>query len=170
MRIVVLASAAGGHEALEAALRERMPGVEFSVDAILSPGLAEEDARSLRRITERFQPGLVVRQVGLRDALASSGVKRFAGAPDRALAWLDEAGSDVLLVDPPFVPRVQHERLYAPYVGEIAEAGRTEDVPVLRRYAFMRHLSEAGPRAVPQAGQTPCTLDLMAEAISRSVR
>ncbi|MBB3950386.1 SGNH/GDSL hydrolase family protein [Aureimonas jatrophae] len=170
VRVVMMDASATAHRVLEAALERRIPGARFEIAAVSSAGLAVEDGQSIRRILQQVKPDLVVWPVGVRDALASSDVGAFGDALDATLAWSEAAGADLLLVDPPFVPRVQHESLYAPYVSEIAAIGQEEQVPVLRRYAAMRYLSEDAPRILSVADQRPCALDLMAEAISRVVR
>lgn len=170
VRVVMMDATATAHQILGAALERRIPGARFEIAAVSSAGLAAEDGQSIRRILQQVKPDLVVWPVGVRDALASSDIRAFGDALDTTLAWSEAAGADLLLVDPPFVPRVQHESLYAPYVSEIAAVGREEQVPVLRRYAAMRYLSEDAPRVLSVADQRPCALDLMAEAISRVVR
>lgn len=170
VRVVLLDATATAHQILEAALERRLPQAQFEIASVSSVGLAAEDGQSIRRILQQVKPDLVVWPVGVRDALASSDIRAFGDALDATLAWSEAAGADLLLVDPPFVPRVQHESLYAPYVSEIAAIGQEEQVPVLRRYAAMRYLSEDAPRILSVADQRPCALDLMAEAISRVVR
>ncbi len=170
VRVVVLASGDPLAGSLERALERRLPQIPFEVDVVSSTGLATEDVQNLRFITARLKPDLVVWQVGVRDAMAASDVSAFGEALDRASSWVEKTGSDLVIVDPPFVPRVQHERIYAPYVGEIAEVGRAERVPVVPRYAFTRYLAEGGERAMTHAELRPCATDYTAEAISRLVR
>ncbi|KAB0677535.1 hypothetical protein [Aureimonas leprariae] len=170
VRILVLASSDVPEASLQVALKRRMPGIRFEVDSVLSAGLVEDDARSLRTITAQTDPDLVVWQVGVRDALAASDVEEFGDTLDRASEWVEDAGSDLLLIDPPFVPKVRHESIYGPYIAEIEATAKAERVPLIRRYAFTRFLSERPSRGAPYVDQAPCTLDLMAEAISRSIR
>lgn len=168
VRVIMLGGSGVPQETLESALERRMPGSRFDVDVALSPGLAEDDFARLRTIVVQTAPDLVIWQVGVRDAIAASDIDDFELLLDRASDWIGERGPDLLLVDPPFVPQVRHERIYIPYVGEIAKLSRDELIPMLRRYASMQYLSENAGRL--SVDQRPCVPELMAEAISRAVK
>lgn len=171
IRVLVLAPSGQGAEALEIALEGRLPGVSFDVSASLAPGLAEDDFERMRTVVSRADPDLVIWQVGVGDALASSSIDEFEIVLDQASAWIDRQGPDLVFVDPPFVPHVKHERLYVPFVGEIEQVSKSEDVPVIRRYASMQYLSQQHARMAPVGSdQKPCVAELMAEAITRSVK
>ena len=171
VRVLVLAPAAQAVQTLEAALERRLPGVSFDVSASLSPGLAEDDFERMRTVVSRAEPDLVIWQVGTGDALASSDIEDFEVVLDQASAWMDRLGPDLVFVDPPFVPHVRHERLYVPFVGEIEEVSKTEEVPVIRRYASMQYLLKQQARTeLPVLDQKPCVAEIMAEAITRSVQ
>lgn len=168
VRVIMLGASGISQEKLQSALERRLPGSSFDVDVALSPGLAEDDFASLRTLVVQSAPDLVIWQVGVRDAIAASDIDDFELLLDRASDWIGARGPDLLLVDPPFVPQVQHERIYIPYVGEIAKVSREELVPMLRRYASMQYLAEKADRI--SADQRPCVPELMAEAISRAVK
>ena len=168
VRVMMLGTGGISHEILEKALERRMPGSSFDVDVTQSPGLIEDDFDRMRTVVVQTAPDLIIWQVGVRDAIAASDVDDFEAMLDRASDWVGQNGPDLLLVDPPFVAQVPHERIYIPYVGEIAKVSREELVPMLRRYASMRYLSEKADRLT--ADQRPCMPELVAEAISRAVR
>lgn len=156
--------------AFESALEHRLPGVDFQITQSVSTGLAEDDFDWMRNVFPRYEPDLVIWQVGVRDAVAASDRENFQRVLDRAANWIDARGADLILVDPPFVPFVQHERIYVPYVGEIGELSRTENVPLIRRYAAMQHLNLAAEKArMPTSAIQPCMPEIMAEAIGRAV-
>lgn len=156
---------------LEKALEKRLPGVGFHITQVLSHGLAEDDFTQMRQVVKRFSPDLVIWQVGVPDAIAASNVGEFERVLDQATSWVDRRGVDLILVDPPFVPNVRHERIYTPYVGEIGELSRSTGIPTLRRYAAMQYLvSEAQKERRSAEHRTPCMPELMAEAILRAVR
>jgi hypothetical protein len=161
-----------GVPSLEAALETRLPGSSFEVSRDRASGLAEDDLERLRETVAEQEPDLVVWQVGVRDALALSNVDDFQTVLDQAAAWAEAVGVDLVLMDPPFIPHVGHERIYSPYVGEIGETARTEQVPVLRRYAAMQYWNlEREKRRGPMsdlAAKQPCMTELLAEAISRA--
>ena len=157
---------------LEKALEARLPGSNFEVSRDRAPGLAEDDFERLRGTVAERKPDLVVWQVGARDAMALSDVEEFETVLDQVAAWTDAVGVDLVLMDPPFVPQVRHERIYRPYVSEIDETSRTEQVPLLRRYAAMQYWNlEREKRRGPMsdlAATRPCMTELLAEAISKA--
>lgn len=177
VRILVLGSdalAVPGESPLERALEQRLPGVNIQVSEAQSAGLAEEDFERLRTMVAARTPDLVIWQVGVRDALALNNLADFEDALGDANAWFEARGLDLVLVDPPFVPQVAHERIYVPYVGEIGEMARTDGVPVLRRYAAMQYWNierekKRGPLS-DFAAKQPCLTELLAEAITRASR
>jgi acyl-CoA thioesterase I len=154
---------------LERELERRLPGTNFSlVEERNVSGLAGEDFEDLRRIVDETRPDLLVWQVGTADAQAVSDVPAFQAVLDAAAAWVEARGVDLILVDPPFVPHVRHERVYRPYVGAIG--GMDDEVPVLRRYAATQFwaIQEEKRRAKAPPG-TFCTAELLAEAVARAV-
>jgi acyl-CoA thioesterase I len=179
VRVLVLGPAlsAEGQDrrSLEMALEQKLAGSQFEITEIMSAGRAEDDFERLRGVVAETSPDLVIWQVGVHDAMASSDVSDFEAVLDQASAWMNARGPDLVLVDPPFVPHVAHERIYTPYVGEIGEVSRTEGVPVIRRYAAMQYLSmqDQAKRLPVVSGalpRSPCVTELMAEAIVRAVR
>jgi hypothetical protein len=173
VRVVVLGPAIGASSgkqpSLERALESRLPGSNFEVVQRVSPGLVAEDFERLRAIVAQISPDLVIWQVGVRDAMAASDVSAFEQVLGRASDWMDASGRDLVLVDPPFVPHVRHERIYVPYVGEIGDMARTDGVPVMRRYASMRYLIGEAEKRRAKA-EAPCMPELIAEFITRAVK
>jgi hypothetical protein len=149
---------------LESELEERLPRVDFQLTQAASTGGAEEDFETLRTVISRTSPDLVIWQVGVSDAIAASDLADFEATLDGASDWIEKQGPDLILVDPPFVPHVKHERIYVPYVGEIGETSRTEKVPLLRRYATMQYLATGNAGAA-----ATCVPEVLAEAIVRSL-
>lgn len=174
VKVVVIGPALDGGNGpppLERELERRLPGVNFSLIAERDvSGLAGEDFEDLRRIVDQYAPDLVVWQVGTADALAVSNVGAFEAVLDAASRWIEARGVDLILVDPPFVPHVKHERVYIPYVGVIGGMSE-EDVPVLRRYAatqFWAIERERKKQPAPRPG-SHCMAEILAEAIFRAV-
>jgi acyl-CoA thioesterase I len=158
--------------ALERALERRFRGIEVSVFETQTAGLADQDFERLRNEVASRSIDLVVWQVGVPDALALSDVESFEEVLNRAADWAEGRGLDIVLVDPPFVPHVGHERIYRPYVGGIGEMSQTDGVPVLRRYAAMQYWNiEREKRRRPLSdfvAKQPCVAELLAEAIWRA--
>jgi hypothetical protein len=179
VRILVIGAepsqaAMGAEPPLERALEQRLPGISIHVSEARSAGLADDDFEQLRTMVAAREPDLVIWQVGVRDALALNDLGEFESTLDEASAWVEGRGLDLVLVDPPFVPQVAHERIYVPYVGEIGEKSVADGVPVLRRYAAMQYWNiEREKRRSPLSEFTakqPCMTELLAEAISRASR
>jgi hypothetical protein len=173
VKIVVVGPALDGNEGsapLERQLEKRLAGVNVLLTEERGvSGLAGEDFEDLRRIVDQYSPDLLVWQVGTADALAVSSVTAFEATLDAASRWLEERGVDVILVDPPFVPHVKHERIYRPYVGAIGDMSE-EEVPVLRRYAATQFWAIRREREPKQAAAgANCTAEILAEAIARAV-
>jgi acyl-CoA thioesterase-1 len=155
---------------LERALESRLPGINFEIMQTLSLGLAQDDFEHIRALVREKAPDLLIWQVGTRDAMANSDVEKFEDTLGKASEWIESRGPDLILVDPPFVPHVRHERIYTPYIGEIGEMSRSEGVPVLRRYAAMQYLdAEADRFRIADDKRPRCVPELMAEAIVRAV-
>lgn len=180
LRILVIGAepsttnAGNAEPALERALEKRLPGISIHVSEARSAGLADDDFNQMRTMVAARAPDLVIWQVGVRDALALNDLGEFQSTLDEASAWFEGKGLDLVLVDPPFVPHVAHERIYVPYVGEIGEKSVSDGVPVLRRYAAMQYWNiEREKRRSPLSEFTakqPCMTELLAEAISRASR
>lgn len=162
---------------LERELEKRLPGVPLSLTEVRGhSGLAVDDFVRIREAFEEASPtpDLVIWQVGVSDAIASSDIDRFGRVVDHAREWIEARGVDVILVDPPFVPNVTHERIYWSYVGEIGSVSDEEDVPIFRRYATTRYWDlereKAGQRRdVKNDLARPCVAEIVAEAIARAV-
>lgn len=161
---------------LERELERRLPDVPLDItQARGQTGLAEDDFDRIRDVfaDSAAMPDLVIWQTGVSDAIASSNVDRFGAVVDRTREWIEARGVDVILVDPPFVPNVSHEKLYWSYVGEIGSVSEQEDVPVFRRYATMKYWElqreKAGRPLVADDLSRPCVAEIVAEAIYRAV-
>jgi acyl-CoA thioesterase I len=164
-------AAAEGAAPLERELGRRLPAVSFSLSEERDvSGLAGEDFEDLRRIVDQAAPDLVVWQVGTADALAISDLGVFEAQLNAASAWVEARGIDLILVDPPFVPHVRHERIYNSFVGAMGDLSEEEDVPVLKRYAATQFwaIQKERRREAGSAG-AHCTAEILAEAIFRAV-
>src|SRR5690606_28661948 len=124
----------------------------------------------IRALVAEKSPDLLIWQVGTRDAMANSDVEEFEDTLGQASDWIESRGADLILVDPPFVPHVRHERIYTPYIGEIGEMSRSDGVAVLRRYAALQYLDAEAARFRIAVDERPrCVPELMADAIVRAV-
>jgi hypothetical protein len=181
VRIFVLGPAIGGTQLnekrrtrLQLELERRLPGIAFDfVDGGQAAGFAWDDFSRIRQEVARAEPDLVLWQVGTSDALASVDPDRFGDTLLQAADWLKGRGIDFVLIDPPFVPRVEHEDLYWRIVGKISEVSDKAGLNLFRRYAAMQYLSVEQQKlvAVPPDAATRrvCMSELVAEAIVKAV-
>jgi hypothetical protein len=175
IRILVVGPAIEGPEVTERrhlhlaqALAQHLPGVQFVIlDSWHGARVAEEDFDRLRGEVEAVRPDLILWEVGTADALASSDPAEFSGVLARAALWARERDIDFIFIDPPYLPRVGHETLYARMVGAISTVSRDIRANLFRRYASMQYLQRVIVK--PGTPRPHCMSELLAEAILRAV-
>lgn len=166
---------------LEEELNRRLPDIVFTIiDDGPPPGLAREDFQRIRTAIEQWEPDLVIWQVGTGDALAATAPEDFAQTLEQAADYLKGRDIDLVLIDPPFVPQVPHERLFGRIVNQIDELSDQEKMNVVQQYAATNYLfthplpPTAANGATPALTTTPeqrrrlCMPELIAEAIVRA--
>lgn len=90
---------------LEQGLRERLPGVEVTVvNKGIGGETAKETADRLEREIVASRPDLVLWQLGTNDVLRDRSMDDFFADFRRGQGVLDEAGVDVVLIDPQRLP------------------------------------------------------------------
>jgi acyl-CoA thioesterase-1 len=181
VRIYVIGPSIGGSPLSEkrrgrltTELERRLPDVKFEiVDDGQASGFAWDDFSRIRNEVARAEPDLVLWQVGTTDALAAVDTDRFGETLLQAAEWMKGRGIDFILIDPPFVPQVQHEELYWRIVGKISEVSDKANLNLFRRYAAMQYLAveqQKLPSLPPDAAhRRVCMSELVAEAIVKAV-
>jgi hypothetical protein len=130
---------------LEAMLREKLPGVKVNVNVELQiKKTAEEVAAGLSKLVEGKKPTLVVWQTGTVDAMRSIDPDDFRAAVDDGVAALQNAGTDVILINLQYSPRTETMISATPYIDNMRVVAQQHDVPLFDRFAVMRHWNEAG--------------------------
>lgn len=153
---------------LEVELSRRLPDITFTIiDEGPSRGLARDDFSRIRTAAEQEEPDLIIWQVGTGDALAATDPEDFDRTLEQAADWLSGRDIDLVLIDPPYVPGVAHERLYGRIVKQIDAISEREHMNVVQQYGATSFLAAAKERAVP--GGRLCMPELIAEAIVRAV-
>jgi GDSL-like lipase/acylhydrolase family protein len=130
---------------LEAALREKLPGVTVNVSADIAPRKTAEDiAPGLGKLAEEKKPTLVVWQTGTVDAIRSVDTDNFRGALDDGVAALQKAGADVVLMNMQYSPRT--ETMISPnaYIDNMRVVAQQHDIPLFDRFAIMHQWNESG--------------------------
>src|SRR5947209_2456260 len=130
---------------LQAALLEKLPSVEVNVAVeIQVKKTAEETAGSFVKLMEAKRPTLVVWQTGTVDAVRSIDPDEFRNALDEGVAALQNAGVDVVLMNPQYSPRTETMISVPPYLDSMRVIAQKYDVPLFDRFAIMHQWSDAG--------------------------
>ncbi|HKS89448.1 MAG TPA: SGNH/GDSL hydrolase family protein [Stellaceae bacterium] len=135
---------------LEAELASRFPGAAIHV---LNRGKGGEDApEELARLGHDAiaeHPDLVIWQVGTNAVLRRDDLAADGELIEEGVARLQEGGSDVLLMDLQYAPRVV-ARPGAPTMERlIADAAKRGRVGLFRRFEIMRHWQNAAAADAP---------------------
>ena len=130
---------------LQATLKEKLPStaVNLSVE-IQAKKTAEEVASGLVKLVEGKKPTLVIWQTGTYDAMRSIDPDDFRGAVGEGVAALQNAGTDVILMNLQYSPRTETMISAPPYLDNMRVVAQQHDVPLFDRFAIMRHWNEQG--------------------------
>lgn len=130
---------------LQVALQEKLPGVEINVDTeIQAKKTAEEVALTLGKLVEDKKPNLVIWQTGTVDAMRSVDADDFRGAIDDGVAAMQTAGTDVVLMNLQYSPRMETMISATAYLDNIKVVAQQYNVPLFDRFAIMRQWNESG--------------------------
>jgi lysophospholipase L1-like esterase len=102
-------------------------------------------ARLERLMSEPTKPALVLWQVGTNDALKGGDERRFRALLERGIALVRSGGSDLVIVDQQFFPRIADLRQYERYVAMVTAVASEQGVPVFSRYRLMKLWGERDP-------------------------
>jgi hypothetical protein len=139
-------SEAGAYPArLQAALKEKLPSIPVNVSLELeAKKTAEEVAGGIVNLIEAKKPTLVIWQTGTVDAMRSVDPDDFRAAVDEGVAALQNAGADVVLMNPQYSPRTETMISVPPYLDNMRLVAQQHDVPLFDRFAIMRQWNDAG--------------------------
>ena len=142
---------------LEAALRQRLPGIAIRV---INRGKGGEEAPQMLARLERDviaeHPDLVIWQLGTNAVLRRDDLEMDEVLLRRGVSLLKQSGADVVLMDMQYAPRVIERRSHAAMEQLIAEIAHHTGVGLFRRFALMQHWHAAqqpeSPRMVGADG------------------
>ncbi|MGZ5871678.1 MAG: SGNH/GDSL hydrolase family protein [Bradyrhizobium sp.] len=127
------------------ALKEKLPSIAVNVSVdIQAKKTAEEVAAGLPKLMEGKKSNLVIWQTGTVDAVRSVDPEDFRAAVDDGVVALQEAGADVILMNPQYSPRTETMISVPPYLDNMRVVAQQHDVPLFDRFAIMRHWAESG--------------------------
>jgi len=130
---------------LQAMLKEKLPALTVNVAVELQAKKTAEDvAAGLSKLLEGKQPVLVVWQTGTVDAMRSVDPDDFRGAVDEGVVALQNAGADVILMNPQYSPRTETMIAPEPYLDNMRVVAQQHDTPLFDRFAIMRQWNESG--------------------------
>jgi hypothetical protein len=130
---------------LQVALKEKLPSVAVNVSVELqAKKAAEEVAAGLAKLMEGKKPTLVIWQTGTVDAMRSVDPDDFRSAVDEGVAALQNAGTDVILMNLQYSPRTETMISAPPYLDNMRVVAQQHDVPLFDRFAIMRNWNDSG--------------------------
>ena len=125
---------------LEAALKQRFPLIDIRV---INRGKGGEDAPEelarLERDVIAEHPQLVIWQVGTNAVLRRDDPAADRNLIERGVAQLKASGSDVVLMDLQYAPRVVARPAYAEMEQLLAQVAQRTGVGLFRRFEIMQH-------------------------------
>jgi acyl-CoA thioesterase I len=136
---------------LAAELKERFPAIDIRV---INRGKGGEDASEelarLDRDVIAERPELVIWQVGTNAVLRRDDLTTDRELIERGVAKLKKSGSDVVLMDLQYAPRVLARPAHAEMEQLIAKAAAHAGVGLFRRFDIMRYWQAAQQADAPQ--------------------
>ena len=139
------AEAAAYPARLQAALKEKLPSIAVNVSLELeAKKTAEEVAGGIVNLMEAKKPTLVIWQTGTVDAMRSVDPDDFHAALEEGVAALQNAGADVVLMNPQYSPRTETMISVPPYLDNMRLVAQQHDVPLFDRFAIMRQWNDTG--------------------------
>ena len=128
---------------LEVELKARFPRIAITV---INRGVGGEEApQMLARFPHDViaeKPDLVLWQVGTNAVLRGRDVVNIAETIREGVGRLKTIGTDVILIDPQFAPRVIERADSEQMVALIAAAAKRQNIDLFRRFAVMRYWRE----------------------------
>jgi hypothetical protein len=142
----IAASEASAYPArLQAILKEKLPSVPVSLSVELqSAKTVEEVDATLVKLVEAKKPTLVIWQTGTVDAMRSIDPDDFRSALDDGVVALQNAGTDVVLINLQYSPRTETMISAPPYLDNMRVVAQQHDVPLFDRFAIMHHWNDSG--------------------------
>ncbi len=130
---------------MQIALKEKLPSmaVNLSVE-IQAKKTAEEVVPSLAKLVDDKKPNLVIWQTGTVDAMRSVDPEDFRTAVDEGVVALQEAGAEVILMNPQYSPRTESMISPAPYLDNLRVVAQQHEAPLFDRFSIMQGWSESG--------------------------
>lgn len=130
---------------LQEMLKGKLPSLQVRVSVeIQSKKSAEEAASGFVKLMETKKPTLVIWQTGTVDAMRSIDPDEFRSAVTDGIAALQNAGSDVVLMNLQYSPRTETMISVPPYLDNMRVVAQEHEIPLFDRFAIMRQWNDQG--------------------------
>lgn len=134
---------------LEASLRAKLPNVTIRVTTdLLTKKTSDEVASVLAEAIDKrpadAKPALTIWQTGTVDAIRGVDPDDFRTALDNGVTTLRKAGTDVLLMNLQYSPRIESMLAVTPYLDTMRVVAQEHEIPLFDRFSIMRHWSDVG--------------------------
>lgn len=130
---------------LGAVLAQHYPGLALRVVNRGVPGeVSPAMAARIDRDVLAEQPDLVIWQVGTNGILRGEDPAVMGSVVAAGIRRIKAAGADVMLMNPQYAPAVLRHPAYREMLHAVDAVAYAEDVPLIRRFAMMRHWADEG--------------------------
>jgi len=164
---------------LQVILTKRWPDVKTKVVTdVKSRRSAAEMAKSFDKLLMEDKPVLVIWQSGTVDAIEGVDPDDYRATLDEGVEALQMAGADVVLMNMQYSPRTESMIAIQAYADNMRLVSQQREVPLLDRFAIMRHWSEVGTFDLSAATKKletsarihECVAQLLADVIRDGVK
>jgi acyl-CoA thioesterase I len=130
---------------LETLLQAQFPGAAIRVvNRGVGGELAPQMAARLERDVLAEKPDLVIWQLGTNSVLRDIDPGFDGAVAESGIARIKAAGAEIMLMDLQYAPAVLLHPGYRNMLQMLSGIARSEDVPIVHRFAMMRHWAEGG--------------------------
>ena len=155
---------------LEAALKQRLPGVAVKVVTLVRTRLSAEDlAQGMGKLLIDEKPDLVVWQSGTVDAIRRLEPDDYRAALDEGVETLHKGGADVVLMNMQYSPRTDTMIALGPYADAMRVVAQQHEIPLFDRLAITRHWSDTGAFDLYAAGRDNVLAHRVHDCIGRGI-
>lgn len=161
---------------LAAWLQARFPGMSIRV---LNRGVGGEMSAQMAARVDRDvlaeHPDLVIWQLGTNSILHDRDPQDEIGVARSVIRRIQAAGADIMLMDLQYAPRVLLHGRYHEMLRVLAALARSADVPLVHRFAMMRHWAEDGTMPLPvmlakdRLHMSDTSYDCLARQVAREI-
>ncbi len=155
---------------LEAALNQRLSGIEIKVVTLVRSRLTGDDlAKGMDKLLVDEQPDLVIWQTGTIDAMRRIEPESFRTALEEGVDRLHKGGADVILMNMQYSPRTESMIALGPYADMMRVVAHERGVPLFDRFGIMHHWSDVGAFDLYAAGKDNVLAQRVHDCIGRAI-